>query len=42
MVMVACFVALVTVLRRSDGNEQTRWLYKTISLNSLLALLNTL
>lgn len=38
---VACFVALVVVLKKSDGREQTRWLSGWLTLNTLVALLST-
>ncbi|KAK5683200.1 hypothetical protein LTS10_004731 [Elasticomyces elasticus] len=33
---LACFAALVAVLQRSDGKEQTRWLYNRLALNGLI------
>ncbi|KAK0836322.1 hypothetical protein LTR03_013789 [Friedmanniomyces endolithicus] len=38
---LACFAALVAVLRRSEGKEQSRWLYNKLTLNGLIALLST-
>lgn len=41
VVSIACFVALVVVLRKSDGKEQTKWFYDRLTLNGLIALLST-
>lgn len=40
-VSVACFICLVVVLHKSNGKEQTRWLYDRLTLNGLIALLST-
>jgi len=41
LLSVACFVALVAVLKQADGNEQSKWIFNYLTLNGFIALITT-